>query len=184
MHDVIRAVIGALFGAVAMFLVGILLWASPLARIAYGSTGEPQNAAIQLALSANLPHTGRYVVPDPATAGGTVLYGRGPIATIDYNTRGYLMSDGATMLGGFVQEAVASLMIALSLFAVSTRVTDFTSRFRLAVGLSAAATVMITLSDPIFAHGPWDFAIYNLVACLAMLVAASFVIVRWFLPRA
>lgn len=184
MNDMIRAVIGAIAGAVAMFLVGIVLWASPLAKLAYGSTGDAQNAAVQVSLAANLPHTGRYIVPDPSTAGGTVLYGRGPIATIDYNMHGYSMSDGATMLGGFVQEAVASLMIALSLLAVSTRITDFTSRFRLAIGLSAAATVMITLSDPIFGHGPWNFAIYNLVACLLMLTAASFVIVRWFLPRA
>ena len=184
MNDVIRAVIGGLLGAVAMFVVGLLFWATPLNHLAYSATDENRSAAVQLSLAANLPHTGRYLVPDPNTAGGTALFGRGPVATIDYNTGGFSTSDPSTMLGGYVQEAVASLMIAFSLFAVACRVTDFTSRFRLALGLSAAATVMITLSDPIFGHGPWGFAIYNLVACMAMLAAASFVIARWFLPRA
>ena len=183
MNDMIRAVIGALVGAVAMFVVGIIFWASPLSRLAYAGTGEAQNAAVQVALAANLPHTGRYSVPDPNTASGTILYGRGPVATIDYNTRGFSASDPATMIGGYIQEAVAALMIAFSLFAISGRVVDFESRFRVAVGLSSAAAVMITLSDPIFGHGPWSFAIYNVVACIAMLTAASFVITRWFLPR-
>lgn len=183
MNDVIRAVIGGLAGAIAMFAVGILFWASPLNHLAYANTDENRGAAVQLALATNLPHTGRYQIPDMNTAGGTTLYGRGPVATIDYNTGGFSTSDPATMIGGFVQEAAASLMIAFTLFAISFRVTDFTSRFRVALGLSAAATVMITLSDPIFAHGPWAFAIYNLVACLAMLTASAFVITRWFLPR-
>ena len=183
MNDVIRAVIGSLMGAVAMFAVGVLFWASPLNHLAYASAGDAPSAAVQQALAANLPHTGRYLVPDPNSAGGTVLYGRGPVATVDYNERGFSTSEPSSMIGGFVQEAVASLMIAFSLFAVARRVTDFESRLRVAIGLTAAATVMITLSDPIFAHGPWSFAIYNLVADLAMLSASALVITRWFLPR-
>ena len=184
MNDMIRAVIGGLLGAVAMFLVGTVFWASPLNHLAYSTTDEARSAAVQNVLAASLPNTGRYMVPDPNTAGGTVLYGRGPVATIDYNTQGFSMSDPKAMIGGFVQEAVASLMIAFSLFAISARVPDFAARFRVGLGLVAAATVMITLSDPIFGHGPWGFAIYNLVACLAMLGASVFVITRWFLPRA
>lgn len=183
MNDWIRAVIGGLVGGIAMFVVGIIFWATPLSRLAYASAGEAQGAAVQVALAANLPKTGRYLIPNTDTAGGTTLYGRGPVATIDYNMHGFPTSDGRVMLGGYIQEAVASLLIAMSLMVVAARVTDFTSRLRIAIGLSAAATVMITLSDPIFAHGPWDFAIYNLVACLAMLSAAAFVIVRWFLPQ-
>lgn len=183
MNDVIRAAIGGIVGAIAMFVVGMIFWASPLNNLAYSSVDEGRSAAVQLALATNLPHTGRYQVPDVNTAGGTTLYGRGPVATIDYNMRGFSTSDPATMIGGFVQEAVASLMIAFALFAISFRVTDFTTRFRAGLGLTAAATVMITLSDPIFAHGPWNFAIYNLIACLAMLTSATFVITRWFLPQ-
>ena len=183
MNDVIRAVIGGLVGAVAMFITGFVFWASPLNHLAYSSIDEAKSAAVQNALAVNLPHTGHYEVPDSNTPGGTVLYGRGPVATIDYNSQGFSTSEPATMIGGFVQEAAASLMIAFSLFAISARVPDFGARFRVGVGLVAAATVMITLSDPIFRHGPLGFAVYNLIACLAMLTASTFVITRWFLPR-
>ena len=183
MNDMIRAVIGGVAGAIAMFVMGFVFWATPLANLAYSHTDEAKSAAVQLSLAGNLPHTGRYLVPDPNTAGGTTLYGRGPVATVDYNIAGFSSSDPSAMVGGFVQEAVASLMIALALFAISWRVPDFPTRFRAALGLTGAATVMITLSDPIFMHGPWGFAIYNLIACFAMLGAASFVIARWFLPR-
>ncbi len=183
MNDVIRAVIGGLVGALAMFAVAFLFWATPLNRLAYANTDEAKSAAVQVALAQNLPHTGRYLVPDPNTAGGTTLYGRGPVATIDYNSGGFSTSgDPKSLIGGLIQEAVTSLMIAFALFAISYRVTDFTSRFRVGLGLTAAATVMISLSDPIFMHGPWNFAIYNLIASIAMLGAATFVIARWFLP--
>lgn len=184
MNDVIRAVIGSLVGAIAMFAVGFVFWASPLNKLAYSSASETQSAAVQLALASNLPQTGRYVVPDPSTRGGTVLYGKGPVATVDYNVRGFSTSDPAGLIGGYIQEFAVSLMIAFSLFAIAGRVTDFESRLRVAIGLCAAATVMITLSDPIFMHVAWGFAIYNLVACLAMLSASALVITRWFLPRA
>ena len=183
MSDVIRAIIGSLIGAVAMFVVGFIFWASPLNHLAYAGTTEAQGAAVQQALAANLPHTGRYLVPDPNTRGGTVLYGKGPVATVDYNTQGFSTSDPSSMIGGYVQEAVVSLMIAFSLLAIARRVVDFESRIRVAIGLMAAATVMIALSDPIFAHTGWAFAIYNLVADLAMLTASALVITRWFLPR-
>jgi hypothetical protein len=46
------------------------------------------------------------------------------------------------------------------------------------VGLSAAATVMIVIGDPIWMHGDWRYAIYALVADLAMLTASALVIAR------
>lgn len=180
----IRLVIGSFAGAVAMFIVGFVLWATPLARLGYSRADEAQNAAVQAALAANLPHTGRYIVPDPASAGGTVLYGKGPIASVDYNSAGFSVSDGGALIGGFAQEYVVVLLIGLTMLAVAGRVTDFPSRARLVIGFAAAASVMITLSDPIFMHADWRFAIYNLFACMAMLCAGGLVVARWFLPRA
>jgi hypothetical protein len=86
------------------------------------------------------------------------------------------------MIAGFVQEIVVSLMIGLSLFAVAGRVSDFASRAKLAIGLTAAAAVMIVTADPLWMHADWRYAIYALIADIAMLAAASLVIARWFLP--
>lgn len=179
----VRLVIGSVAAALAMFVAGFIFWATPLMRIGYSQANEAQSAAVQQALASNLPHTGVYIVPDPGTQGGTVLYGRGPVATVDYNSAGFAVSDGGAMIGGLVHEWVVALMIGLTLLAVADRVTDFPSRARLVIGLSAAAAVLFTLSQPIFNHGDWRFAIYNLVATLAMLCAGGLVIARWFLPR-
>lgn len=177
-----RLVMGAVAGTVAMFVVAFILWVSPLSRIGISSATEQQSAAVQQALAANLPATGYYVVPDPGSSGGSVLYGRGPVASINYNRGGFAPVGTNTMVGGFVQEFVVSLMIAFSLYAVSARVTDFASRARLVVGLGAAVLVMTMLGDPIWMHGDWRYAIYGLIANLAMFVASGLVIAKWFLP--
>ncbi len=179
----VRVLIGALAGGVAMFIAGFLFWATPLQYLGYSTATDAQGAAVQLSLAQNLPHTGRYVVPNPMTAVGGNGYTKGPIATVDYNSKGYSTADPAAMIGGFVQEVIVSLMIGLSLFGVAKRVGDFPSRAKLAIGISAAATVMIVLGDPIWMHGDWRYAIYATIADLAMLTASGLVIARWFLPR-
>lgn len=179
----IRILIGSIVGGIAMFVVGFIFWATPLSRIGYsGAETEQQSAAVQTALAQNLPHTGRYIIPDPGTPGGTVLYGRGPVATVDYNTAGFSTSSSSSVIGGLVQEIVVVLLFGLALLPILGRVPDFTSRARVVVGVSAAAAVMIQLSDPIFNHGAWRFAIYALMADIAMLAAGGLVLARWFLP--
>jgi hypothetical protein len=179
----VRVIIGGLAGGVAMFIVGFLFWATPLQYLGYSTANDAQNAAVQLSVAQNLPHTGRYIVPNPGSQVGANGYSKGPISIVDYNVHGFAPGDPASMIGGLVQEVIVSLMIGFSLFAVAGRVTDFASRARLAIGLSAAATVMIVTSDPIWNHADWRYAIYALVADLAMLSASALVIARWFLPR-
>lgn len=178
----VRILIGSLAGAVAMFIVGFIFWATPLQYLGLSTASDAQNAAVQLSLAQNMPHSGRYIVPNPMTQVGGNGYTKGPIATVDYNSRGYSTADPASMITGFVQEIIVSLMIGFSLFSVAGRVTDFRSRAKLAIGLTAAATVMIVTADPIWMHADWRYAIYALIADLAMLAAASLVIARWFLP--
>jgi hypothetical protein len=180
----IRIVIGSVVGGAVMFVVGFIFWATPLAALGYSHAGEAQSAAVQTALAQNLSHTGRYIVPDVTTQGGTVLYGRGPVATVDYNSKGYATTDNGSLIGGLVQEIVVVLMFGLALLPICARVPDFESRARVVVGISAAAAVMIALSDPIFEHADWRFAIYAVVADIAMLAAGGLVLARWFLPHA
>jgi hypothetical protein len=178
----VRVLIGSLVGGVAMFITGFIFWATPLQYLGYSTANDAQNAAVQLSLAQNLPHTGRYIVPNPMTPAGANGYSRGPIASVDYNSGGYAPSDMTSMVGGFVQEVLVSLIIGLSLFGIASRVTDFASRSKVAIGLSAAATIMILIGDPIWMHADWRYSIYATIADLAMLSAASLVIARWFLP--
>ncbi len=180
----VRIVIGSVAGAVAMFVVGFIFWATPLAALGYSHLDEQKSAAVQTMLAQNLPHTGHYIVPDVTTQGGTILYGRGPVATVDYNSNGYPTTDNTALIGGLVQEFVVVLMFGLALMPILSRVPDFESRARVVVGIAAAGAVMIALSDPIFNHADWRFAIYNMVADIAMLAAGGLVLARWFLPYA
>lgn len=178
----IKVLIGGLVGGVVMFLTGFIVWASPLNHIGYSWLSDQQSANIQLALAGNVPHTGYYLIPNPNSAGGTVLYGKGPVGTLNYNSAGFATQGGPAMLGGFIHEVVVSLLIGFSLLGVASRVTDFASRAKLVIGFSAAACVMISISDPIWMHGDWRFALYGLFANLAMLVVPGLVIARWFVP--
>lgn len=182
MTNTLRLLIGSLLGAIATFVVGFIFWASPLRLIAYGSLTDQQAANVQLSLGQNVPHTGRYMVPDPASAPGAALYARGPVATVDVNLHGFAGNDMGAMIGGFIHEWIVALLVGLSLLAVAGRVTDFPSRARLVIGLATASTLLITLSDPIFSHADWRFAIYGFVADLAMIVAGGLT-VTWFLPQ-
>ncbi|USI72388.1 hypothetical protein [Sphingomonas morindae] len=180
----IRILAGSIAGGIVMFVVSFLFWATPLAGIGYAHVDDQRSAAVQTALAQNLPATGRYVVPDTRSAAGTILYGRGPVATIDYNSHGFATNDGGALLGGLIQDMVVVLLFGLALVPILSRVTDFASRARVVIGIAAAAAVMIQLADPIYAHGSWRFALYALIADIAMLAAGALVLTRWFLPYA
>lgn len=180
----IRIIVGSVAGAIAMFVAGFILYATPLANIGLSHAGEQQSAAVQTAIAQNLTSTGRYIVPDPGTPGGTILFGRGPVATVDVNTHGFSTSGTGPVIGGLIQEFVVVLMFGLALAPILSRVADFPSRARVVVGISAAAAMMIELSNPIFNHTGWRFAIYATVADILMLAAGGLVLARWFLPHA
>src|SRR3546814_7784155 len=100
-----RFVIGCVAAAVAMFILVFILYGSPLSMLAYATASDAANASVQNALAANLPKTGTYIVSWPNSAEGTVLYGRGPVATIHYNTGGFSLADPSAMIGGFIHRS-------------------------------------------------------------------------------
>ncbi len=181
----IKLFIGAIAAAVAMFLTGFLFFATPLQFLATGpSIPTAQQAAIQSVLAANLPSTGTYAVPQPTDAEATVMYGKGPIATIHYNAKGYSAEDPTAIFTGFIHEVIVCLLLAGALSTLDRRIPDFGSRARIVVLFSIAATGLITLGEPIWYHHDWPNFIYGFVANTAMLIVAGLVIARWFLPKA
>lgn len=176
-----RVIIGSLAAAVAMFVIGFLFYATPLANLAYGSIDNAQAATIQQTLAANLPATGTYEVPGVDSSERTVMYGQGPIATIHYNMGGFSAADPGMLLGGFVLELVVALLIGLALATVADRVTDFASRAKLVVIFSIAASAFIHLGEPVWYHHDWQHFIYLFIADAVTLGAGGLIIARWFL---
>ena len=177
-----RALIGAVAAAVAMFIVGFIFFATPLNGIGMKSLPDPQAAAVQNALAQNLPETATYAVPSDATAGQTTLYGRGPIATIHYNTSGFAIGDPATMIGGFIYMLVVTLLMAVGLYTASRYIASFTERVRLLVLGTLAGTIFMRLGEPIWFHHDWGHAIYLFIADSVSLIVAGLIILK-LLPR-
>lgn len=178
-----RVVVGAAVAAIAMFIIGFIFFATPLARLGTANLDDAQAAAVQQAMAANLPRTGTYFVPGVDTQAQTNMFSQGPIATIHYNTRGFAAADTASLAGGLVLNFVVALLIGLALNIVAGRVGDLASRMRVAVLFAVASGVFMHLSRPIYYHHDWANAIYSFVADSLMLAVAG-IILAWFLPAA
>jgi hypothetical protein len=181
----VRTLIGGLVGGLIIFVVGFIFWATPLGEIPYSHATDAQNAAVQTALAQNLTPagTGAYVVPAHSSAEGAVLYAKGPIATIYFNTRGYSPDDMSMILPGFIVAEIAGLLIAFGLGAVGGGGRSFGAMARLVVFFSLGFTVWEFLGSPIFNHFGWGYWIYAFVAESVSLILAGLVIARFFMPH-
>lgn len=181
--NMIRTVIGGLVAGVIIFVIGFIFWATPLGELAYSKADEAQNAAVQASLAQNLTPsgTGTYIVPAHSSAAGAVLYARGPIATVHFNTRGYSPDDMSMILPGFIVAVIAGLLIAFGLAAVGG--SSFAGLARLVVCFSLGFTVWEYLGSPIFNHYGWGFWIYTFIAESVSLIVAGLVVARWFVPH-
>src|SRR3546814_5566558 len=102
-----RFIIGCVAATAVMFILGLIFYATPLQMLGYAAASDAAGASVQNALAANLPRTGTYMVPMTNSAEGTVLYGRGPVATIHYNMSGFAVADPRVVAGGFVHMLVS-----------------------------------------------------------------------------
>jgi hypothetical protein len=176
-----RVIIGAAAAAVAMFILGFIFYATPLAKLSYGTVDNAQAAAVQQSLAQNLPRTGTYAVPGVDTAEKTVMYGQGPVATVHYNSRGFAPADPASLIGGLVFYFVIALLLGVALVGIAGRVPDFGSQARAIVISTVAASAFMHLSEPIFYHHDWGHFLYLFIADAIMLAAGGLIIARWFL---
>ncbi|HEY0446964.1 MAG TPA: hypothetical protein VGD19_10985 [Allosphingosinicella sp.] len=178
-----RALVGAVAAAVAMFILGFIFFATPIAGLGLDSVPDAQAAAVQASLAQSLPETGTYSVPSGLTSSQTVMYGQGPIATIHYNSRGYAIGDAQTMIAGFVHMLVVALLLAAALGSLSRFVPRFGEQTRLLVLAVLAATVFMRLGEPVRYHHDWTYAIYLFVTDTISLLVAGLIILK-LLPRA
>lgn len=179
-----KLAIGSVAAAVAMFFAGFVYFAGPIAMIGYSSTGETQNAAVQAALAANLPQTGTYMIPDPSTQGGTTLYGKGPVATVHYNSSGFSLESMDGLIWGFGLYLFVAVLMAAGLSQLGSRVPDFGSRAVVVTSFAVATSALTILSDPIFLHQDWAYAIFSFVGTILILLAGGLTLARWFMPSA
>jgi hypothetical protein len=181
-----RTFIGGIVGGIVIFVLGYIFWATPLGDIPFKTAGDAQNAAVQMAMAQNLTQTGTgaYIIPAHHSAQGAVLYAKGPIATVYYNTSGFSPDDMSMILPGFIVALVSGLLIAFGLAAVGGGGRSFAGTARLVVLFSFGFTTWEFLGAPIFNHFGWGYWVYAFVAESVSLIVAGLVVARWFMPPA
>lgn len=170
----VRTVIGGLIGGLAMYIIGFLFWGTPLAAIAMGRVDDQASANLQAAVARalNAGGTGVYVVPDPSTAQGTVLYGRGPVAQIFYNSGGFPVMDSGALIGGLLLALAVGVIISFALRCVAS---DFAGRARIGILFALAAILWMHIGQAVFNHAPWGYILYIAVSDFIALAVASLI---------
>ncbi|MGK6356162.1 hypothetical protein ACMGDH_13175 [Sphingomonas sp. DT-207] len=178
-----RLILGGVLGGLAMWLVGFLFWGTPLSLIALSQTDPATTAGVQTALAQYLGPlgTGAYPIPWAGTSDGTVLYGRGPVAMVFFNTSGFANPDSSALIFGLVLAIVCALIAGIALKRVASGF-DFAGRLKLVAITAFAVTAYSNLGQPIFNHAPWGYFIYLWISDLASWVAAGAVL-AWALPK-
>lgn len=177
----IRILLGGLLGGCALYLTGFIFWGTPLSAIAFSSADPQASAYLQAAMAhaLNSSGTGVYIIPDPATAAGTVLYGKGPIGHIFYNSVGFPVMDGPSLIGGFALALVTGLLIAMTLRLV---LPSFAARARATILFALAAVLWLHVGQAVFNHAPWGYILYLAFSDFVGLIVAGLVAAK-FLPE-
>ena len=178
----IRMILGSAIAAVAMLVVGFLLYATPLSRLGTGHVTSIEATLVQNVLKDNLKSTGTYAVPDPDEGNQVAQYVAGPIATIHYNAQGQAPGEAGMFVAGLALNFVTALLIGLGLIGIDGRVQDFGSRARLVAALAVGAAVFMHIGRPIYMHHDWANAVFSMFAD-GLALAVGGVIVAWFMPH-
>ncbi len=176
--------VGSALSALAMFFWGFLWWGAPH-YLPYKTAMKtaPDEAALAASLSAALPATGVYLLPNPAS-GATAedvqkRASAGPTAQVFFMKEGAAM-DGSVFLWGYVHMFVASFLGALLLQRTVAATTGYGSRAALVLLVGLAGSFFSNLGKPIWWHQPWDYHLTYFVYdfsswLLAALILAKFV---------
>ena len=177
-----RTLIGGVVGGLILFVMVYIFWATPLGEIPFNTATDSQNAAVQTALAQNLTPsgTGTYIIPAHRSPEGAVLYAKGPIATVHFNTAGFSPDDMSMLAPGAILALISGLLMAFGLAAVGRR--EFGEMARLVVLFSLGFTVWEYLASPIFNHFGWGFWVYAFIAEASSLILAGLAI-AWFLSK-
>lgn len=173
----IRTIFGGLLGGCALYVTGFIFWGTPLSAIAFSRADPQASANLQAAMAQALNGTGTgvYIIPDPATAEGTVLYGNGPIGQIFYNSVGFPVTDSSSLIGGFVLALVTGLLIALALRLV---LPSFATRVRATILFAIGTVLWMHVGQAVFNHAPWGYILYLAFSDLVGLILAGVIAAR------
>lgn len=172
-----RIVLASLAAALVIFAWGFVYWTvlMPAPRL----FGEPADeAALSEALVTYLLETDTYYVPGwtSDTEAWQERFATGPVATIFFHREGVDAGSPLPFLYGYLQTALACLLIAILLYRCASALPSYGSRIGVVLLAGLGGTVLVTLGGPIWWHQPWRFHLIHLVYAAVAWLLAGFVL--------
>jgi len=170
----VRTIGGGLLGGLAIYIIGFLFWGTPFSALAFSRAEGQDSANLQAALAHGLSPTGTgvYIIPDPATAEGTILYGKGPVAQVFYNNSGFPVTDGSSLIAGLILSLAVGVLFAFTLRLIAG---NFALRARISVLLALTAVLWAHISQAVFMHAPWGYILYLAFSDFVSLAVAGLI---------
>lgn len=180
MKSVITA---SIVGAVVLFLFGFVYWGllPTTQRVFDGATDEAELAA---AIRSNVPEPGVYMIPGPSVFSDQEAFStqheEGPVVMMFVHPDGLPVMPASMMIGGFFNNLIAILIMAVLLLMVAPALPTYGSRVTAVVLAALAMVVLADLGDPVWWRHTWGFyvaqAVYHAVGWLLVgLVLAYFI---------
>ncbi len=178
----IRILIGSLIAAAATFLVGLLMFATPMSDMGFKVASHAVQVQVQEALRA-LPESGTYFIPYGETPEAQALHEAGPTAVIQVNQSGAKIFEPMTMVKGYVHMVIAMLLLGIFLWMLRGALPTFASRVMPLLFLAVLAAFWTRLGEPIWWRTDWANAIYSAASDVISLAVGGLIMAA-FIPKA
>ncbi len=177
-----RILIGSLLSAVALFLWGFVYWnVLPFRNSIYQSV--PTEASVLPQLSAAIPHSGVYLLPNvantPNEAELNKLYSAGPIAEIIFLKHGAEPFSPYMFVHGFLHMFIAAFLMGILLSLALPALATYMDRVKAVVIAGLAGSFFAHLGDPIWFHHPWNMHILHFVYDLTCWILVGLILSRF-----
>jgi hypothetical protein len=163
----LRVVLGAILVGVVQMICGMIFWGiSPLGDALV--QGVPGEDAVVAVLNEHLPETGDYFYPNPHAMKSSsqdvksaVLKAcaSGPLIQISYRKEGFDGTSPMQYIIGYCHFVGGGLLVGTLLFLALPGLNSYLARVAFVSLAGIFAAFAISLSDPIWLHNPWKFAL-------------------------
>jgi len=161
--------------ALAMLVFCAIFWMSPIPYKVLSTTADDR--VTLAALDAVFPATGMYILPgphlDPELA--NELYKAGPSATVHFIKEGSDMMDPMVFLKGYLHYFVVALLLGVLLRRSAASFKGYTCVVKLSTFIGLTGSLLLSLSEPIWWHHSWSWALINLLYGTLIFTAAGLV---------
>jgi hypothetical protein len=150
-----RLVLGIVVAAVVLYLWGFLVWGLGPYRTAIWKKPADEAAARKV-LKEQFPENGTYYVPSFGQEQAVVEeFKQGPVAMV------HMLADPSIMIGGFVLNLVALVLIALILQRVASAMPGYGQRVGFVALIGLTAALLCDGGDAVWWQIPWSWKLYQ-----------------------